>query len=159
MQLDGKYSQAFFGIAVINLVVILVELRAHVPVNCALSTIIPLIEILSLSLMSARTNGAPDLDDKMVALAVAQPDELREVAKRVQLFGIDGEHPHLTRADWMRAIASDQTQASYWEWVTKNEMLAERLLSVPGMTVRTGRGTKDQPTSGIAGLKLVPSRK
>jgi len=63
-----------------------------------------------------------------ITSAVPLPKATEEVAKRIDHFGLDGEHPRLTRADWMRAIAADQTQDSYWEWVTENEIMLDRLL-------------------------------
>lgn len=36
-------------------------------------------------------------------------------------FEEDGEHPVFTRADWMRAIAVDETQDGYWQWVKQKE--------------------------------------
>jgi len=151
MQLSGKYSVAFFAVAVIDLAVITECMRAHVPVNYAFNPMVALVEILFLSLMGMNAAGAHPFDNK-IAVTLPLPSESQEVAKRIERFGLDGEHPQLTRANWMRAIANDQTQDSYWAWVTKNEILAQKLLDLPGM--RTTRST-EKPAGKFAGLTLL----
>jgi hypothetical protein len=159
MQLNGKYSLAFFGVAVIDLAVISECLHAHVSVNYASNSIIALVEILFLSLMSMDAAAGRPFNDKMVAFAIPQPSELQEIAKRVEQYGIDGEHTHLTRAHWMRAIANDQTQDSYWEWVTKNEILAKKLLRLPGMSTKGSNNTAARQADKFSGFKLLRGRK
>jgi hypothetical protein len=159
MQLNGKYSLAFFGVSVIDLAVISECLHAHAPMDYASNSIIAIVEILFLSLMSMDAAAIRPFNDKMVAFALPQPKEAQEIAKRVKRFGLDGEHPQLTRATWMRAIANDQTQDSYWEWVTKNEILAQKLLKISGMSTSGGNNTPARKADRFGGFKLLRGRK
>lgn len=151
MQSSRKLNMALFGVAVIDLTVILECLRIHVPATSIVSTFIALVEILFLALASFEP---PVIASPAVAFAVPD-DEHEEIAKRINHFGLDGEHPSLTRADWMRAIALDQTQDSYWEWVTQNEILAEKLLNLPGMHGGRRNDTVAKSSDRFKGLRLL----
>lgn len=154
MQSSRKLNMALFGVAVVDLAVILECLRIHVPATSIVSTFVALVEILFLALATFEPTAIASQ-----AVAFAAPDgEYEEIAKRINHFGVDGEHPSLTRADWMRAIALDQTQDSYWEWVTKNEVLAEKLLNLPGMRSGCGSNAVAKAADKFKGLQLLRRR-
>jgi hypothetical protein len=130
MQWSEKLNAAIFGFAVLDLVVILECLWNHVPATYASNSLVALVEILFVSLMGFDLSRV-QASAQPVSVSKNDPavEGAEEVSKRIEHFGLDGEHPSLTRADWMRAIANDQTQDSYWEWVTKNEMQKDKRLN------------------------------
>ncbi|MBX6361009.1 MAG: hypothetical protein IRZ03_13120 [Acidobacterium ailaaui] len=55
------------------------------------------------------------------------------VTQSILRFGLDGEHPLFTRADWMRSIAAGETQDSYWQWATKQDLFVTRVMKAIGL--------------------------
>jgi len=125
MKAKEQYNLVFFSIAIVNVAAIVGCLMMHIPASRAGLLIVTLVATLLLSFVSFDTREEEYCSAINAAYAVPLP---KEVAKRVRRFGLTGEHPRLTRASWMQDIASDRTQDSYWEWVTKNEVMVERVL-------------------------------
>ncbi len=148
MSSSVKLNQVLFILAVLDLGFILGCLRFHVPVSYAVYIVIALVQILFLLMMNSNVSPVPVAVGDCI---VPDKDDRDEVGKMIERYGLDGEHPSFTRSDWMRAIATDQTQDSYWEWVTKNEALANNLITVPGLNVFS----TDRHSSNQAGRSRV----
>ncbi len=125
MNVNGQQNLALFTIAIVNLAAIFGCLMLHIPAQSAGQSIAALVATLLLAFVSFDARE----DQYRTAIKDAHARPLpKEVAKRIRRFGLTGEHPRLTRANWMCDIASDRTQDSYWEWVTKNDVMVDRLL-------------------------------
>lgn len=153
---NGRHNLALFAVAILNLGVVMDCLLARIPISYVSYSITALIATLFLAFVSFDLRESRYMSDIRGALALPRPKEFEEVAKRIRRFGPEGEHPQLTRAEWMRAIASDETQDSYWEWVTKREMFVNRL--VKAISPQPGEGIGDIPT-GDSGLESTPVRR
>jgi len=146
----GRFNLVFFGIAVLNLAVLYGCLLVHMPSRYAISPFVALVEILFVSLVSEEMGSAA-----YCPVILPSNGGRREIEKRVGRYGEDGEHPALTRAGWMRAIASNETQESYWEWVTRQEMLAARLLSLGEMVTQHYAAPPAYQPNEYHGMKLM----
>ncbi len=122
---NGQQNLVLFSIAIANVAAIFFSLIGHVPVCYAGQPIAALITTLLLAFVGFDVREAEYCMAIIAAHAAPLP---KDVAKRIRRFGLTGEHPRLTRASWMIDIATDRTQDSYWEWVTKHEVMVDRLL-------------------------------